>query len=334
MPKETYAGAGVDIDAAARIKTVIGRFARSTFNQHVMGDFGYFGGLFDLKGYPDPVLVSHSDGVGTKLKVALAVGKHDTIGIDIVNHCVNDIFTCGAEPLFFQDYIGMGKLEPDRVKSIVQGIAHACHDVGCVLIGGETAEMPGVYAGEDYDLVGFIVGGVSRRQLIDGKGIKKGDAVIGLPSSGLHTNGFSLVRKIFTLEDYSKYYPGLGRTLGEALLEPHRCYYHVIKPLLPMVSGLAHITGGSFAKNIGRILPPGLAARLDSRAWAVPPLFEIIQQRGEIEKHEMYRVFNMGIGMCLVCDSSQASALTGYLKEARIIGEITDQSGKERVNIE
>ncbi len=334
MAKETYAGAGVDIEAAARVKRVIGAYARSTFNQHVVGDFGSFGGLFDLKGYTDPVLVSHSDGVGTKLKIALAVNKHDTIGMDIVNHCVNDIFTTGAEPLFFQDYIGMGKLEPDRVKAIVQGIARACHDVGCVLIGGETAEMPGVYSGEDYDLVGFIVGAVSRNRLIDGKSIKRGDAIIGLPSSGLHTNGYSLVRKIFTPEDYMKYYPELGRTLGEALLEPHRCYYHVVKPLLPIVNGLAHITGGSFAKNIGRILPEGLAARLHSGTWTVPPLFEIIQQRGNIDRDEMYRVFNMGIGMAVICDAVKAASVIGYLPEVSIVGEITAQAGNDKVVID
>ncbi len=333
MAKETYAAAGVDIEAAARVKSVIGKFARSTFNQRVVGDFGYFGGLFDMKGYTDPVLVSHSDGVGTKLKIALALNKHDTIGMDIVNHCVNDIFTTGAEPLFFQDYIGMGKLEPDRVKDIVQGMAHACADVGCVLIGGETAEMPGIYNGDDYDLVGFIVGVVTRSSVIDGQKIRAGDSIIGLPSSGLHTNGYSLVRKLFTADDYNKYYPELGRTLGEALLEPHRCYYHVIKPLLSMVNGLAHITGGSFKKNIGRILPEGVAAEVNTESWKVPPLFEILKQKGEIDRAEMYRVFNMGIGMCMVCDPVKAASVIGYLPEAKIIGKIVPQTGKDRVII-
>ena len=271
--QQTYAQAGVDIGAASSVKKVIGRLAASTNRPEVLSGVGFFGSLFEFKGYKNPVLVSSVDGVGTKLKIAFAMNKHDTIGVDIVNHCVNDIFTSGAEPLFFLDYIAAGKMVPETVESIVRGLAVACKEVNCALIGGETAEMPGLYSGEDYDLAGFIVGVVDKEKIIMGKTIKVGDAVIGLPSSGLHTNGYSLVRKIFgeSRTKLGKYYPELGRSLGEALLEPHRCYYQPLKPLLPHIKGLAHITGGSFYKNIPRVLPEGLAARIDAVAWTVPP---------------------------------------------------------------
>ena len=228
---QTYADAGVNIDIAARAKALIGKLAETTYRPEVLSGVGFFGGLFEFKGYKQPVLVSSVDGVGTKLKIAGALDKHDTIGIDIVNHCVNDIFTCGAEPLFFLDYIAMGKLVPETVEAIVQGLVKACREVGCALIGGETAEMPGLYAGKDYDLVGFIIGVVEKDKIIMGKSIAAGDAILGLPSSGLHTNGYSLARKIFgeTASALNKYYPELGRTIGEALLEPHRCYYHQLK---------------------------------------------------------------------------------------------------------
>jgi len=244
--KDTYASAGVSIDVAAKAKELIGKHARSTLRPEVLSGFGFFGGLFEFEGYQQPVLVSSVDGVGTKLKIASALDKHDTIGIDLVNHCVNDILTSGAEPLFFLDYIAMGKLLPEPVESIAKGLAQACHEVGCALIGGETAEMPGLYAGGDYDLVGFIVGVVEKDKLIMGKTIAMGDTIIGLASSGLHTNGYSLVRKIFgeTKSVLNTHYPELGRTLGEELLEPHRCYYQQLKPLLPVIKGMAHITGG------------------------------------------------------------------------------------------
>ena len=221
----------MNIDAAAKAKELIKKHARSTTRPEVLSELGLFGGFFEFKGYQQPVLVSSVDGVGTKLKIACALAKHDTIGIDIVNHCVNDILTCGAEPLFFLDYIAMGKLVPEQVAAIVQGLAEACREVGCALIGGETAETPGLYAGEDYDLVGFIIGVVEKENIMMGKAIAAGDAIIGLPSSGLHTNGYSLVRKVFGADRLEKHYPELGRTLGEELLEPHRCYYKQLKPL-------------------------------------------------------------------------------------------------------
>jgi phosphoribosylformylglycinamidine cyclo-ligase len=331
--RHTYAAAGVNIDLAAQVKKRIARQAQSTYGPEVLSGVGFFGGLFDFKGYKNPVLVSHVDGVGTKLRIALAMGRHDTIGKDIVNHCVNDIFTCGAKPLFFLDYIAMGKLIPERVEAIVQGLAVACKEAGCALISGETAEMPGIYARDDYDLVGFIIGVVEKEKIIMGKAITAGDVLIGLPSSGLHTNGYSLVRKIFgeTKTKLSRRYPELGRTLGEALLEPHRCYYNQLKSYLPLVKGLAHITGGAYFKNIPRILPEGLAARIDTTSWEVPPLFRIIQKAGNIDTQEMYRVFNMGMGMVIASSPQNARRLLKALPEAKAIGEVVKQAGDKRI---
>jgi phosphoribosylformylglycinamidine cyclo-ligase len=332
--RHTYAAAGVDIDVAARAKKLIGKQAKTTNRPEVLSGIGFFGGLFELKGYRQPVLVSSVDGVGTKLKVAVALGKHDTIGIDLVNHCVNDIFACGAEPLFFLDYIAMGKLVPEQVAALAQGLAKACREAGCALIGGETAEMPGLYAGTDYDLVGFIIGVVEKDGIIMGKDIKAGDAVIGLPSSGLHTNGYSLVRKIFGMDQMNKNYPELGRTLGEALLEPHRCYLNQLKPQLSLVKGMAHITGGGLLDNVPRVLPDGLAVRLDKKSWTVPPIFELIQDRGNVDRSEMFRVFNMGIGIVLICAPDKGSGLIRQLSGAAAIGEVVRQQGPGRVIIE
>jgi phosphoribosylformylglycinamidine cyclo-ligase len=279
--------------------------------------------------------MSSVDGVGTKLKIACALAKHDTIGIDIVNHCVNDILTCGAEPLFFLDYIAMGRLVPEQVEPIAQGLAQACREVGCALIGGETAEMPGLYADNDYDLVGFIVGVVERERIITGEAIAVGDAIIGLPSSGLHTNGYSLARKLFgdTASALNKYYLELGRTLGEELLKPHRCYYHQLKPLLPDINGIAHITGGGFIGNVPRVLPRGIAAQFHSQTWTIPPVFQLIQRRGDVATDEMYRVFNMGIGMVVFCPPDRASKFTAALPEAKVIGEVVEQKEEVRVII-
>ena len=334
--KGTYAKAGVNITRSSRAKELIAEHARSTYQDGVLSGVGFFGGLFELKGYQHPVLVSSVDGVGTKLKIAAALGRHNTIGIDIVNHCVNDILTCGAEPLFFLDYIAMGKLVPEQVAAIVQGLVAACREVGCALIGGETAEMPGLYSGEDYDLVGFIIGVVEKEKIIMGKLIAVGDTIVGLPSSGLHTNGYSLVRKIFSesLSVLNTHYPELGRTLGEALLEPHRGYYHQLKPLLPLIKGMAHITGGGLIDNVPRVLPRGVAAQFRSRAWTVPPIFQLIQKQGNIDRNEMYHVFNMGIGMVLICSPQDAEQLTRALPQAKAIGEIVKKVGKTRVIID
>jgi phosphoribosylformylglycinamidine cyclo-ligase len=281
------------------------------------------------------VLVSSVDGVGTKLKIAEALDRYDTVGIDIVNHCVNDIFTCGAEPLFFLDYIAMGKLVPQKIEAIVKGLSAACQEAGCALIGGETAEMPGIYAFDDYDLAGFIIGAVEKENIIDGSTISAGDTILGLPSSGLHTNGYSLARKIFgeTASALNKHYPELGKTIGEALLEPHRSYYKILKPTLSIIKGMAHITGGGLIGNVPRILPEGLSAQFDSKSWSILPIFKLIQDKGKVNTQEMYRVFNMGIGMVLICSSDKVERLTKQIPEARIIGDIINQTGKARVVI-
>jgi len=295
----------------------------------VLSDVGFFSGMFEFKGYRQPVLVSSTDSVGTKVKIAIALDSYDSIGIDIVNHCVNDIFTCGASPLFFLDYIGIGKLIPERVAAIVAGLAKACGEVGCALIGGETAEMPDIYRGDDFDLAGFVVGVVEKENIIAGKKVAAGDTIIGLPSNGLHTNGYTLARKIFgdSRAALQKHYPELGRTIGEALLEPHTCYYNQLKPLLPLIKGMAHITGGGLIDNVPRVLPEGLAARFDSQSWSVPPIFNLIQKRGKADRDEMYHVFNMGIGMVIICSTDNVARLTKALPEAKVIGEVIKQKG-------
>lgn len=264
MPEEVYKVAGVDRDAAGSAKDRIFKLARSTFTPGVLGDIGAFGALYQVAGYKDPVLVAHTDGVGTKLRIASLMGRYDTVGIDIVNHTTNDILTCGAQPLFFLDYMGMGTLSTDKVESLVSGMANACKALGCALIGGETAEMPGMYVGEDVELVGFVVGAVERDAVIDGSGIVAGDVLIGLPSNGLHTNGYSLVRKLFGIDDdpsgLGKYTAELGVTLGDALLVPHMSYVKQLTPVLDRIKGMAHITGGGFTDNVPRMLPEGVAA--------------------------------------------------------------------------
>ena len=334
---EAYALAGVNIPLANKVKEFIAKQAQATFRPEVLGS-GFFGSMFQLKGYNEPVLVSSVDGVGTKLKIASLLGRNDTVGIDIVNHCVNDIFCCGAEPLFFLDYIAMGKLVPQQVEAIVTGIAQACKELGCSLIGGETAEMPGIYSQESYDLVGFIVGVVEKRDNIDGSSITTGDVILGLPSSGLHTNGYSLARRAFGVENnpscLHNFYPELEKTLGEELLQIHFCYYPQLKPALPLIKGMAHITGGGFVGNIPRILPQGLAAHIHKDSWDIPPIFKLIQEQGNIDGAEMYRVFNMGIGMTVICSSHGATEISKALPQAKVIGEVTKLEGKERVIME
>jgi len=332
--RQTYTAAGVDLDATSRAVELIKKQAYSTFGPSVLSDLGLFGGLFQLSGYREPVLVSSVDGVGTKLKIAIALGKHDTIGIDLVNHSVNDILTCGAEPLFFLDYLAMGKLDPEQVGSIVNGLTFACRAIGLALIGGETAEMPGLYAEGDYDLAGFIVGVVEKDRVINGAAIEVGDAILGLPSSGLHTNGYSLVRKLFNIEPsvLNTAYPELGRTLGQELLEPHRCYYPLVKPVLPMIKGMAHITGGGLIDNVPRALPDGLGAQFRASSWAVPPIFSLIQKEGNIEDTEMYHVFNMGLGLVLFCSTVQADQVIADIPGAQLVGKVVEQRG-DRVEI-
>jgi phosphoribosylformylglycinamidine cyclo-ligase len=331
-----YKAAGVDIDLTDRLTEVIAGLAGSTHRPEVLSGVGLFGGFFEMKGYRQPVLVSSTDSVGTKLKIACALGKHDTIGIDIVNHCVNDILTGGAEPLFFLDYVAMGKLVAEKMEAIVQGLAQACREVGCALIGGETAVLPGIYQGEDYDLVGFVVGAVEKDAIIRGEKVAEGDAIIGLPSSGLHTNGYSLVRRVLgeTRRELDVHYPELGRTIGEELLEPHRCYYNQLKPLLPVIKGMAHITQGGLPGNTPRILPQGLMARFDAGAWTVPPTFRLIQEKGGVDPAEMFRVFNMGIGMVVICSPEDAGRFTGAAMGAIEIGSVVKQDGDARTVIQ
>jgi phosphoribosylformylglycinamidine cyclo-ligase len=335
--QESYANAGVDIDAKDRAITLISKLAKTTLRPEVLSGVGFFGGLYQFQGYQEPVLVSSIDQVGTKTKIAKALDKHDTVGTDIVNHCVNDIFTCGAQPLFFLDYIGMGKMVPEKVEAIVQGLVDACRDVGCALIGGETGEMAGLYATpEDYDLVGFVIGVVEKDSIITGKTIQAGDTIIGLPSSGLHTNGYSLVRKIFgeSRSALETYYPELGRSLGEELLEPHRGYYNQLKPLLPVIKGMAHITGGGLLDNVPRVLPEGMTARFNRGKWLIPPIFQLIRQRGNVNPDEMYRVFNMGIGMAVFCSPDNTERLTRELPEAHVVGEVVKQKDDRRVIVQ
>jgi len=335
--KQTYALAGVNIGVANKIKKFIAQEAKTTFHPEVL-NFGSFGSLFQLKGYEEPVLVSSVDGVGTKLKIASLLAKNDTVGIDLVNHCVNDILCCGASPLFFLDYIAMDKLHTEQVKSIVTGIVRACREVNCSLVGGETAEMPGIYSPENYDLVGFVIGVVEKGGIIDGSSIVPGDVALGLPSSGLHTNGYSLVRRVFGIDDdpshLHKFYPQLGKTLGEELLMPHRCYYRELKPVLSLIKGLAHITGGGYEGNIPRILPEGTGVHIDKNSWDIPPIFRFIQQRGNIDEGEMHRVFNMGIGMVVICSSQDAPKIIEALPQARVIGEIIKAEREERIRID
>jgi phosphoribosylformylglycinamidine cyclo-ligase len=334
--KNAYAEAGVDISAKNLSNRLIGKLVSATHSSAVLSDVGFFNGMYEFKGYRQPVLVSSTDSVGTKIRIAIALDRYDTVGIDIVNHCVNDIFTCGASPIFFLDYIGIGKLIPERVASIVEGLARACREVDCVLIGGETAELGDVYSGNDFDLAGFVIGVVEKDEIIAGKSIAAGDVVLGLPSNGLHTNGYSLARKIFgqTREALEKRFPELDKPIGEALLEPHICYYNQLKPLLPFIKGMAHITGGGLIDNVPRTIPAGLAVRFDSSRWSVPPVFPLIQRLGNVDRDEMYHVFNMGIGMVVVCAPENVSKFTNEISDIKIVGEVVKQTGDERVIID
>jgi phosphoribosylformylglycinamidine cyclo-ligase len=329
-----YKSSGVDIDAGNETVRRIKALAQSTFTPGVLSEIGSFGGLFklDTAKLTEPVLVSSADGVGTKLKVAFMTNRHRTIGVDLVNHCVNDILVQGALPLFFLDYLATGKLSPDVAEQIVDGLARACRDNGCALLGGETAEMPGFYADGEYDVAGFIVGVVDRPQIIDGGSIVPGDVLIGLPSNGLHTNGYSLARKV-AFESLGltadSHVPDLGETVGDALLRTHRSYLPVIKPLLPsrLIKGMAHITGGGISDNLPRALPAGTAARVNRTSWRVPAIFRWIGEAGRVPEYDLRRALNMGIGMILVVAANDTDAVRKALLEAGeansvVIGEI------------
>jgi phosphoribosylformylglycinamidine cyclo-ligase len=327
----TYREAGVDVEEAQRAVERIARAAESTLTPAVLGGVGGFGALFrfDPSTHPDPILVSSTDGVGTKLKVALALGRHDTIGVDLVNACVNDILVCGADPLYFLDYLAIGDLRADVVEEIVGGVAAGCAALGIPLIGGETAQMPDVYRDADYDLAGFIVGVVAAADLIDGTTVRAGDALIGLPSSGLHTNGYSLARRVLPESTWSEPLPGNGEPIGDALLEPHRSYRDEIAILRRAlrardfdIGAMAHLTGGGWEGNVPRTLPAGIGVEVDSGSWPVPPIFSLIQQRGDIDDEEMMRTFNVGIGMTIVIPAAAVEVALGALPEAREIGRV------------
>jgi phosphoribosylformylglycinamidine cyclo-ligase len=350
MKQKAYARAGVDIDLGNKVKSTLPRLLAATHRPEVLGKVGGFGGLFalDLRKYRQPVLVSSVDGVGTKLKLAFALKRHDTIGQDLVNHCVNDIAVLGAEPLFFLDYIGTGKLEPRVFSDIIRGFAKACAENGCALIGGETAQMPGFYRAGEYDVSGTIVGVVEKSRMLDGKSIRPGDVVLGLASSGLHTNGYSLARKI--LFDQMKLKPSSRlpeprNTIGDELLKVHVSYGPLVQRLLkkfnggrasrPAIKGLAHITGGGFVDNIPRVLPQDCDVLIRKGSWSPLPIFRLLQDHGGVPEPELYRVFNMGIGMTLIVAADKAATLLIYIRaqkqNAWVIGEVIRGRGKVKV---
>jgi phosphoribosylformylglycinamidine cyclo-ligase len=334
MPQSiSYADAGVSIDKANQAVAKIREFARSTFNERTLTEIGSFGGMFSgaFPNMAEPILVASADGVGTKLKLAFETGIHGTVGADLVNHCVNDILVQGARPLFFLDYFATGKLEPDVTASVVEGMARACKENGCVLLGGETAEMPDFYPPGEYDLAGFIVGVVDKSKVIDGKSITPGDVVLGLPSTGLQTNGYSLARKLFfEVGGYKTdtHLDELGTTVDEALLATHSSFLPQLGPLLDtgLIKGLAHITGGGFLENIPRILPEGVSVEIKRGTWPELPIFDVMQKLGNVSEKEMFRTFNMGIGMVVICSESDVDTLKGQFEPSYEIGKVTSGS--------
>ena len=337
---DSYRAAGVDITAGYEGVKLMSKHVKRTMIPGVVSDIGGFGGLFapDITGMEEPVLVSGTDGVGTKIRIAQLMDKHDTIGIDCVAMCANDIICCGAKPLFFLDYIAIGKNDPEKVATLVSGVAEGCVQSGCALIGGETAEHPGVMAADDYDLAGFCVGIVDKKKILDQNQMKAGDVIIALPSSGVHSNGFSLVRKVFDVEntDLNKHYDELGTTLGEALLAPTVLY---VKPVLAAIEaaevhGVSHITGGGFYENLPRCMPEGLGAKINLKDLRVPPIFKLLQSKGNIPEHDMFNTYNMGMGMAVITSKETADKAIEALKangcDAYVIGEVIE-SADERV---
>ena len=334
--KLTYRDAGVDIDAGNLSVKLIKDSVKATYRPEVLGDLGGFGGLFAMSTkYKEPVLVSGTDGVGTKLRLAFILDKHDTIGQDAVAMCVNDILVQGAEPLFFLDYLAVGKLEPEQVADVVKGVANACKESGCALIGGETAEMAGFYAEGEYDIAGFAVGAVEKSKIITSEKVKAGDVILGLPSSGVHSNGYSLVRKIvFDVKGFKgdEYIDELGKTIGEELLTPTRLYPKSCLPLIEKfdIHGMVHVTGGGYYENIPRALPEDMGAEIDATSWPVPPLFNLLKEWGNVDWHEMYRTFNMGIGMIIITSADEAEKIKADLQARNEavyeIGKVTQGS--------
>lgn len=335
MTGETYQASGVQLDAMEDLKDRIKAFASMTHGPEVLGSGGGFAGLFELSGYRNPVLVASADGVGTKLKVAAQLGHFESIGQDLVTLNVNDILTKGAKPLFFLDYVSFSSLDQQRMETLLRGITWGCREVGCALIGGETAQMPGIYADDDFDLAGFLVGVAEKDSLLKNETIVPGDCLVGIPSNGLHTNGFSLVRRVFnTDEDPSALFAHFGELnhrLGEALLTPHRCYYPMLQPAFGAIKGLAHITGGGLPGKLPGILPANTAARVQRGTWPALPIFNLIQEHGRISDDEMFRVFNMGLGMVAVCDEEGVEVVKAAAPDALVIGQVTERAGDEQV---
>ena len=321
---DAYRAAGVDREAAERLKGSLGRIAASSSNPRVLDGIGGFGGQFRLDGYKRPVIVSSTDGIGTKLLLGRWTGRFHSLGIDLVNACLNDVIVTGADPLFFLDYLAAGTIRPEVIEALVGGMADACAEAGCVLIGGETAEMPGVYGEGEFDMAGFAVGAAEEDSLLNPSRVDVGDLLVGIPSSGIHTNGFSLVRRVFGLDSDPAVLDGtpteLGRSLGEELSEPHRSYVREVASIRDRVKVLAHITGGGLVENVPRVLPDGVGAQFDLGSWDTPPIFSLIRNRGELSDGEMYRVFNMGLGMIAVCDPAMTSSVMSAVPGAQVVG--------------
>ena len=327
MRKGTYQSAGVNLEASEQVKIGIKKLAVNTYGPDVLGGVGGFGAMYKIAGYEKPVLVSSTDPVGTKLMVAGMAGDYSKIGIDLVNACINDVIVVGASPLFFLDYIATSVMDPEIVETVIAGIVEACSEVNCALIGGETSEMPGVFTRDNFDISGFVVGIVEEEHMLrPHDNIQAGDVIIGLPSNGLHTNGYSLVRDIFQLDEKPQslfdHIPELGTTLAQALLKPHPSYYDALKPVLCFSKGIAHITGGGIYENVPRVLPKTLGAVFDSSAWDKPNIFEYIERIGNIEIEEMYRVFNMGLGMVIMCDPAKVEPILSLIPDSVVVGEI------------
>jgi len=335
LASEAYRESGVDLDRMDGLKERIKGFAASTHGPEVLDSSGSFAGLYQLAGYREPVLVASTDGVGTKMKIAAQLGHFESVGQDLVTLNVNDIITRGAKPLFFLDYVAFSRLDVQRLDTLMRGIAWGCREVGCALISGETAQMPQVYSGDEMDLAGFVVGAVERDQLLESKNIKAGNILIGVPSSGLHTNGFSLVRHVFETDSnpnvlYRKF-DELNHQLGEELLVPHRSYYPLLKPVFGLVNGLAHITGGGLPGKLPAIFLDDLTAEINSGSWPILPIFKMIQKQGRISDDEMYRVFNMGLGMVAVCPEENVAKILECLPDAMVIGRMIDRGDGEQV---
>jgi phosphoribosylformylglycinamidine cyclo-ligase len=335
-----YASSGVDIDRSDDVKHRIRSVVESTFTAGARGAFGGFGGMFRIPaGFQRPVLVSSADGVGTKLRVAIEADRHDTVGHDLVNHCVNDILVQGAVPLFFLDYFAAGRLVPEVVEAVVRGIAAGCRENGCSLVGGETAEMPGIYTPPDYDLAGFIVGAVEEDAILGADRVEEGDVIVGLASSGLHTNGYSLARHIVAERmqlGVADPFPGENATVGEVLLRIHRSYLAVLRPILGKIHGMAHITGGGLPGNVNRVLPDTLDAAIDGSSWTVPNLFLQLERAGQVSRGEMYRTFNMGVGMVVITDEAGATAVEASARSANVdawrLGRTVRGTGQVRIS--